>query len=136
MDSEPDLKKFKYQECNEDSWDCATCTYKNSKESFRCAICLTRKGTSTRKTKVNCDVISQQELIQQTIVSRKKSSRPLCAARIPKLKNVDRSRPYFVEVFANGFSVVITEFKPKLSKVSLPFHFLNYVRLIHHVICE
>jgi hypothetical protein len=29
-------------------WDCSVCTYKNSPEAFKCAMCDVRKGTSTR----------------------------------------------------------------------------------------
>jgi len=29
-------------------WDCSVCTYKNSAEAFKCAMCDVRKGTSTR----------------------------------------------------------------------------------------
>ena len=30
------------------TWDCSVCTYKNSAEAFKCAMCDVRKGTSTR----------------------------------------------------------------------------------------
>ena len=35
------------EEPNE-KWDCSVCTYKNNSEAFKCLVCDTRKGTSTR----------------------------------------------------------------------------------------
>ena len=41
-------------------WDCSVCTYKNNPEAFKCVICDVRKGTSTRKSRVNPDLVAVQ----------------------------------------------------------------------------
>ncbi|VDP31456.1 unnamed protein product [Schistosoma margrebowiei] len=55
----------------DDKWDCSVCTYINPKESYKCEICHTRKGTSTRKPRLNTQVVEQQQLIAQTILKEK-----------------------------------------------------------------
>lgn len=42
------------------SWDCSVCTYKNSAEAYKCDMCDVRKGTSTRKPKLNPQLVAQQ----------------------------------------------------------------------------
>ena len=39
-------------------WDCSVCTYKNNPEAFKCVICDVRKGTSTRKSRINPDLVA------------------------------------------------------------------------------
>ena len=41
-------------------WDCSVCTYKNNPEAFKCVICDVRKGTSTRKSRINPDLVAVQ----------------------------------------------------------------------------
>ncbi|XP_048873519.1 RING1 and YY1-binding protein B-like isoform X1 [Brienomyrus brachyistius] len=41
-------------------WDCSVCTYRNSAEAFKCSICDVRKGTSTRKPRINSQLVAQQ----------------------------------------------------------------------------
>ncbi|VDM32917.1 unnamed protein product [Hydatigera taeniaeformis] len=131
-------------------WDCSVCTYKNSAEAFRCEMCQTRKGTSTRKPKLNRQIVEEQNLIARAIIKERQeesgtttggtesntphrrkyhrhlnnsSSAPaptsslkhVALLRPGSLRNVDRSCPQHFEVFANGFSVVITEYYPKAS---------------------
>ncbi|KAI6191881.1 RanBP2-type domain-containing protein [Aphelenchoides bicaudatus] len=48
----------------EEGWACAACTFKNSFESFKCEMCESRKGTSTRKPRLNPNVVQQQTLVQ------------------------------------------------------------------------
>ncbi|PAA68661.1 hypothetical protein BOX15_Mlig014229g1 [Macrostomum lignano] len=50
------------------NWDCSVCTYSNPAESFKCMICDTRKGTSTRKPRLNPQVVEMQEMIQSAIL--------------------------------------------------------------------
>ncbi|VDD83281.1 unnamed protein product [Mesocestoides corti] len=141
----------------EESWDCTVCTYKNSAEAFRCEMCQTRKGTSTRKPKLNRQIVEEQSLIARAIIKerqeesgsgivssdgvgsqRRRHSRHAAAnsaagnsssvvgntakngelLRPGSLVNVDRSSPLLFEIFANGFSVVITEYHPKVSSPS------------------
>ncbi|XP_051997097.1 RING1 and YY1-binding protein B [Xyrauchen texanus] len=41
-------------------WDCSVCTFRNSAEAFKCSICDVRKGTSTRKPRINSQMVAQQ----------------------------------------------------------------------------
>ncbi|TRY82161.1 hypothetical protein DNTS_009469 [Danionella cerebrum] len=41
-------------------WDCSVCTYRNTAEAFKCSICDVRKGTSTRKPRINSQLVAQQ----------------------------------------------------------------------------
>ncbi|XP_016392244.1 RING1 and YY1-binding protein A [Sinocyclocheilus rhinocerous] len=47
-------------------WDCSVCTFKNSAEAFKCSICDVRKGTSTRKPRINSQLVAQQVAQQYT----------------------------------------------------------------------
>ncbi|VDL21757.1 unnamed protein product [Hymenolepis diminuta] len=135
----------------EESWDCTVCTFKNSAEAFRCEMCQTRKGTSTRKPKLNPQIVEEQTLIARAIIKERQEEsgephrrryqrhsgngasssssvrnsslhRPtqivsLIFSRFPR-NAVDRTCPQQFEVFANGFSVVITEYLPKNSSAA------------------
>jgi len=50
------------------SWECTVCTFRNEREAFKCQICDTRKGTSTRKPRLNPVVVQQQTLVQNLAV--------------------------------------------------------------------
>ncbi|KAH8851484.1 YY1-associated factor 2 [Schistosoma japonicum] len=108
----------------DDKWDCSVCTYINPKESYKCEMCHTRKGTSTRKPRLNTQVVEQQQLIAQTILKekddeQKRKRESKCKQSVSsnfRLKHFDRSSPLLFEIFANGYSVVITEFQPKSLK--------------------
>lgn len=45
----------------EEAWNCSVCTYSNSPEAFKCLMCNVRKGTSTRKPRLNQLIVAQQE---------------------------------------------------------------------------
>ncbi|TKR72839.1 hypothetical protein L596_020233 [Steinernema carpocapsae] len=60
----PSSSKPKPEEFDPGSWECTLCTYRNKYESFKCEICETRKGTSTRKPRLNQNVVHQQTLVQ------------------------------------------------------------------------
>ncbi|UXI15325.1 Nose resistant to fluoxetine protein 6 [Sarcoptes scabiei] len=47
------------------SWDCSVCTYRNSAEAFKCSMCDVRKGTSTRKPRINPEMVAKQVARQQ-----------------------------------------------------------------------
>ncbi|GAA36099.2 RING1 and YY1-binding protein [Clonorchis sinensis] len=55
----------------DDRWECSVCTYMNPSESYKCEICFMRKGTSTRKPRLNPQVVEQQQLIAQAILKEK-----------------------------------------------------------------
>lgn len=44
----------------ENYWDCSVCTYRNTAEAFKCLMCDVRKGTSTRKPRINPQLVAQQ----------------------------------------------------------------------------
>ena len=37
------------------------CTFRNNAEAFKCSMCDVRKGTSTRKPRLNPDLVAQQQ---------------------------------------------------------------------------
>jgi len=55
-------------------WDCSVCTYKNNPEAFKCIMCNVRKGTSTRKSRVNPDSVAVQ--VQQALLPPPPPQRP------------------------------------------------------------
>ncbi|XP_063991608.1 YY1-associated factor 2 [Diachasmimorpha longicaudata] len=122
-------------------WDCSVCTYTNTAEAFKCLMCDVRKGTSTRKPRINPQLVAQQAAQQQYVPPLKpgkkeggsgsstassvnsnkerKLDKPRRKNRHPpRLKNVDRSSAQINEVTVNNVTVVITEYKPKVKKNS------------------
>jgi YY1-associated factor 2 len=47
------------------TWNCSVCTFQNSPEAFKCLMCDVRKGTSTRKPRINPTLVAQQVARQQ-----------------------------------------------------------------------
>ncbi|XP_049536754.1 YY1-associated factor 2 isoform X2 [Anopheles darlingi] len=107
----------------ENFWDCSVCTFRNTAEAFKCSMCDVRKGTSTRKPRLNSALAAQQAATQafpsasgqatcraNSKSSRTKSKRSKHPAR---LKNIDRSSGQTREVTVNSVTVIITEYKPK-----------------------
>lgn len=101
-------------------WDCSVCTYRNTAEAFKCLMCDVRKGTSTRKPRINPQLVAQQVASQFLPATsnqkrEKKDKRSLKKRRHPpRLKNIDRSTAQTREVTVNSVTVVITEYKPKI----------------------
>ncbi|PAV83466.1 hypothetical protein WR25_12342 [Diploscapter pachys] len=62
------------------AWDCSVCTFRNKFEAFSCLMCETRKGTSTRKPRLNDNIVAVQKTVhdfvmkQQTIPKRRNHS--------------------------------------------------------------
>ncbi|GBL83868.1 YY1-associated factor 2 [Araneus ventricosus] len=109
----------------ENYWDCSVCTYRNTAEAFKCLMCDVRKGTSTRKPRINPLLVAQvtQQYTQSQPKQKSSSSKPdkdkksssdKAAKKIrPRLKNVDRSSAQQKAVTVNDVTVIITEFQPK-----------------------
>lgn len=101
-------------------WDCSVCTFRNTAEAFKCLMCDVRKGTSTRKPRINPQLVAQQVASQflpaTSNQKREKKDKKLMKKRRhpPRLKNVDRSSAQTREVTVNSVTVVITEYKPKI----------------------
>ncbi|XP_067950438.1 YY1-associated factor 2-like [Watersipora subatra] len=93
-------------------WDCSVCTFNNSVEAFKCTMCDTRKGTSTRKPRTNQQqAIIHQVSLQQT--KKEKSVKKPKFKRPARLKNIDRSTAHHMVVTAGDVTVIITDYKPK-----------------------
>ncbi|KAI0231901.1 YY1-associated factor 2 [Lamellibrachia satsuma] len=120
---------------DEGYWDCSVCTYQNSPEAFKCDMCDVRKGTSTRKPRLNAQLVAQQ--VAQQFAPPAKKERPLQRRekhntsasdvptahsnkknRSPRLKNIDRSSGISMEVTVGNVTVVITDYKPKTDRNS------------------
>ncbi|XP_048743485.1 RING1 and YY1-binding protein A-like [Ostrea edulis] len=59
----------------EGSWDCSVCTFQNPTEAYKCEMCDVRKGTSTRKPRLNAQIAAQQ-VAQQYVPPPQKKERP------------------------------------------------------------
>ncbi|KAM0729090.1 YY1-associated factor 2 [Formica fusca] len=129
----------------ENYWDCSVCTFRNTAEAFKCLMCDVRKGTSTRKPRINPQLVAQQVAQQQYVPllkpgkkegsggggggggsttsgvkeKERKMDKPRRKNRHPpRLKNIDRSTAQTNEVTVNNVTVTITEYKPKVKKGS------------------
>ncbi|XP_037893361.1 YY1-associated factor 2 isoform X2 [Glossina fuscipes] len=56
----PVRRKRQSKVIEENFWDCSVCTYRNTAEAFKCRMCDVRKGTSTRKPRLNSALVAQQ----------------------------------------------------------------------------
>lgn len=59
------------------SWECTVCTFRNRFEAFKCEMCDTRKGTSTRKPRLNQNVVAMQQIVQNFVVQQSEAERKL-----------------------------------------------------------
>jgi len=56
---------------DENTWECSVCTFRNSAEAFKCLMCDVRKGTSTRKPRINPELVAQQVARQQQQIQQR-----------------------------------------------------------------
>ncbi|XP_019735087.1 RING1 and YY1-binding protein B [Hippocampus comes] len=56
----PTRPKRQAKQADDGYWDCSVCTFRNTAEAFKCSICDVRKGTSTRKPRINSQLVAQQ----------------------------------------------------------------------------
>ncbi|MEE6502479.1 hypothetical protein FKM82_004533 [Ascaphus truei] len=82
---------------DESYWDCSVCTFKNSAEAFKCSICDVRKGTSTRKPRINSQLVAQQVAHQYATPPPPKKEKKEKVEKPEKEKTdkekVDREKP-------------------------------------------
>lgn len=76
------------------SWECPACTYKNGPESYRCLMCDFRKGTSTRKPRINPEMMAkqvarQQEQIKQQVLKASATKTKTIASEKSAFRRVD-----------------------------------------------
>jgi len=101
-------------------------------------MCDIRKGTSTRKPRLNAQLVAQQVAQQFAAPPKEKKERigkkdkgrdehgstshsgssHKRPNRPPRLKNIDRSSGVSMEVTVNNVTVVITDYKPKKERTS------------------
>uniref|UniRef100_A0A0M3I522 RanBP2-type domain-containing protein n=1 Tax=Ascaris lumbricoides TaxID=6252 RepID=A0A0M3I522_ASCLU len=58
------------------SWECTVCTFRNRVEAFKCEMCDTRKGTSTRKPRLNQNVVQHHTVVQNFVVQQSLAEKP------------------------------------------------------------
>nr|BBC18312.1 Ring finger protein [Polyandrocarpa misakiensis] len=120
----------------DDFWDCSVCTFRNSPEAFKCLVCDVRKGTSTRKPRLNQQIVAQQEATRLVTMAQMPTTSPPLAKkskdelekspepsefrkrkRMKKarchIRGIDRSSCDTYKITVNDNTVVITEFKTK-----------------------
>uniref|UniRef100_T2MAD0 YY1-associated factor 2 n=1 Tax=Hydra vulgaris TaxID=6087 RepID=T2MAD0_HYDVU len=107
---------------DERSWSCSVCTYSNASEAFKCKICDTRKGTSTRKPRVTANIVAQQIASSFPLIpdfSSPKYQKANSTSRrnktsssaSPYLKYVDHRSRVDVNVTVGEVTVVISDYK-------------------------
>ncbi|XP_046355063.1 YY1-associated factor 2-like [Haliotis rubra] len=113
---------------DEGFWDCSVCTYKNSPEAYKCEMCDVRKGTSTRKPRLNSQLVAQQvaqQFAPPAPPKKEKSHNPAKKEKLgshskdgnrpPRLRNIDRSSAQHIPVTVNNVTVIITDYQPKMN---------------------
>ncbi|XP_076056471.1 ring and YY1 binding protein [Oratosquilla oratoria] len=120
-------RRLKRSNKEDNTWDCSVCTYRNSAEAFKCLMCDVRKGTSTRKPRLNAELVAAQVAQVVPPAKAKKTERKERDKKgdgqhnhkgRPRLKNVDRSTAQHNAVTVNNVTVIITEFQPKQRKTT------------------
>uniref|UniRef100_A0A336LHX2 CSON011455 protein n=1 Tax=Culicoides sonorensis TaxID=179676 RepID=A0A336LHX2_CULSO len=106
-------------------WDCSLCTFRNTAEAFKCLMCDVRKGTSTRKPRLNSSTLAAQQAAVKNFPSGSgspsynskqsgnSSKHKALRRNTPRIKNIDRTTAQTREVTINSVTVLITEYLPK-----------------------
>ncbi|KAI2807819.1 hypothetical protein RDWZM_005284 [Blomia tropicalis] len=84
------------------SWNCSVCTYRNSAEAFKCLMCDVRKGTSTRKPRINPEMVAKQVARQQEQIKQQ----ALKSVVKPRSSNSDRSSRKIDDMNGNSNSSI------------------------------
>ncbi|XP_061689376.1 RING1 and YY1-binding protein B [Syngnathoides biaculeatus] len=82
----PSRPKRQAKQADDGYWDCSVCTFRNTAEAFKCSICDVRKGTSTRKPRINSQLVAQQVAQQYPMPP------PAKKERRERSERVDRER--------------------------------------------
>ncbi|KAF7656214.1 hypothetical protein LDENG_00044590 [Lucifuga dentata] len=89
-------KRQAKQSADDGYWDCSVCTFRNTAEAFKCSICDVRKGTSTRKPRINSQLVAQQVAQQYPMPPPPKKERR------ERSERTDKERPEIDGERANG----------------------------------
>ncbi|KAM4740764.1 RING1 and YY1-binding protein B isoform 2-T2 [Anableps anableps] len=89
-------KRQAKQTADDGYWDCSVCTFKNTAEAFKCSICDVRKGTSTRKPRINSQLVAQQVAQQYPMPPPAKKDRR------ERSERTDKERPHSEGERASG----------------------------------
>ncbi|XP_068598805.1 RING1 and YY1-binding protein B [Brachionichthys hirsutus] len=89
-------KRQAKQTAEDGYWDCSVCTFRNTAEAFKCSICDVRKGTSTRKPRINSQLVAQQVAQQYPMPPPPKKERR------ERSERADKDRPDGESERANG----------------------------------
>ncbi|CAB4058018.1 RYBP [Lepeophtheirus salmonis] len=83
MDKKSPKGRKRTSKGDENYWDCSVCTFRNNAEAFKCSMCDVRKGTSTRKPRINADLVLQPKFSRL----RLSLPHPLPQSQHPSLKS-------------------------------------------------
>jgi hypothetical protein len=68
------------------TWDCSVCTFRNRAEAFRCEMCSSGKGTSTRKPRLTLVKQEYEKIESQIEKERKKEKRKEITSKVKNSK--------------------------------------------------
>ncbi|XP_061901919.1 RING1 and YY1-binding protein B isoform X1 [Entelurus aequoreus] len=91
-------KRQAKQTADDGYWDCSVCTFRNTAEAFKCSICDVRKGTSTRKPRINSQLVAQQVAQQYPMPPPPKKERRERSERTDRERPDGEGEPALVEV--------------------------------------
>ncbi|CAL2050157.1 unnamed protein product [Caenorhabditis brenneri] len=72
------------------TWACHSCTFVNRAAAFRCNVCGTRKGTSTRRSRCNDNVVEMQKSITDMVQKQMEKEKSLKRKERSMIKSVTR----------------------------------------------
>ncbi|CAJ0583078.1 unnamed protein product, partial [Mesorhabditis spiculigera] len=117
-------------------WECSVCTYINRFEAFKCEMCDTRKGTSTRKPRLNENVVETQKVVENFIIQQQHIPK-IAKRKLSDVAGTDQpgcSRlPPLPEVPELHFPMLDTALDPPLPKrkhIPLPDHLIDRNKFI------
>ncbi|CAI2357148.1 unnamed protein product [Caenorhabditis sp. 36 PRJEB53466] len=71
-------------------WACHSCTFMNRAAAYRCIVCGTRKGTSTRRSRVNDNVVEMQKTITTMVQKQVEKEKSMKRKERSLIKSVTR----------------------------------------------
>ncbi|CAB3399523.1 unnamed protein product [Caenorhabditis bovis] len=59
------------------TWACQSCTFQNRYDTFRCEMCESRRGTSTRKARLSENVVEMQKTVHDMMLKQAEKERQI-----------------------------------------------------------